>query len=328
MSNNYLAMCKSQAIARYYSRARAKAVPTRNSGVRNSNTNNTIAPICSLASNFTSLSAIMPTGVLTASNASYWPTLSALALACKEQDFPLAVADHGLQPEQRNELLQLGHVTMLDNTLDINLYAAAKQNTVLRATSSSEAWLKPWICKYSPFNNTVWIDADAIPVFNLKHLFDLTAVHGSWVTRNHWSGNNPRSYKNLAQAIGGVDLDRYNVACHINSGVFGYTRDTPWIDVWRETILKMFMLDIASTSSTRDQAALVMALSSTDTPMPPLLWLDKYNLAANYLPAMQRHDRKNYNGLSGAQLLNATRADHPDAFVVHWMGRPKPWDVR
>ena len=27
------------------------------------------------------------------------------------------------------------------------------------------------------------------------------------------------------------------------------------------------------------------------------------------------------------ELIETYRADHPDAFVVHWMGRPKPWEL-
>ncbi len=51
----------------------------------------------------------------------------------------------------------------------------------------------------------------------------------------------------------------------------------------------------------------------------------RLNCPANHLPSQSIERRKGYLTEDPKAFLDEVRADHPEAFIVHWLGQPKPW---
>lgn len=259
---------------------------------------------------------VLPFGVLTGAKAAYWPTLAALALACREESVPLAVADHGLTPDQVQVLTADGVLVTPHACPDV--LAPARGNH--RPPSAPEAWLKPRVCLQSPFERTVWIDADAVPVRDVRGLFELPCP---WLTRDWWCnvGSTRTRYGKLLAALGLPLADPRTL--HVNSGVFSFHHGDLWILDWATMCDRILLSpDLLRLCGPRDQSALVAVLAQGNG--PPLSDDRTLNYPANGLPSVRMHERRRYP-TDPAVMLSAVRADHPKARVVHWLGKLKPW---
>lgn len=263
-------------------------------------------------------------GILTAANSIYWPTLSALVEACVGQGKSIAVADHGLNADHRKELEDQG-VIILDKTLErmTAAHIKASEDQTTNPVAPPAAWFKPWVCSASPFQRSVWIDSDAVPLGAIDHLFEMTRIH-SWITRNSVVVNNQLMYRKFVDAAGNINEDRYGVACQINTGVFGFHHNDKWIESWKVMVKRILdHPELASLSNVRDQSAAVLLFSSTEESMPNLIWDEAYNYPANRKngPGVEK-----YKVLTGLDFLSQARKDFNGKVVAHWLGNPKPWD--
>jgi hypothetical protein len=78
----------------------------------------------------------------------------------------------------------------------------------------------------------------------------------------------------------------------------------------------------------RDQTGLLLMLADRTVrglPVPPIL-PDEWNWPADGLPGRRVRERRAIS-LDPAELLLEARDRHPNARIVHWLARPKPWEI-
>lgn len=258
-------------------------------------------------------------GVLTGANAEYMPTLHPLVRVCKEQNIPITVVDHGLTKAQ-TEILKAEAATLVK---DGSTIADAAREISSRATSTPEAWLKPLSClKYSTYKQNIWIDSDAVPVGNLQEMFRDKA----WLTRDWWVEESTweKRYGALLKAFGLKPSPEQKKILHVNSGVFGFAHGDRWVQNWAAMCeFIQGRLELLKLCGPRDQSALVVSLLLNGN-APPISDDSTLNFPANGLASYEMNKRKRYP-LGPEEFLNEVRADHPEAKIVHWLGKLKPW---
>jgi hypothetical protein len=183
----------------------------------------------------------------------------------------------------------------------------------------------------SPFDDTIWIDADAVPIRGLDTMFR-ELESGSWLTLETYVTelHARQVYLKIVNLLEGEIPPQYPQAARINSGVFAFRRDDDWVRGWWR-LCEQIMHDhrAAGACSLRDQHALVALLcqSKPSFPLPRILEERGLNWAANGCPIQRSHERKNYPWESH-ECLSMLREDHPGVSVVHWLGAPKPGTIR
>lgn len=269
----------------------------------------------------------MNQGILTGANSDFWPTLRAHVTACLAANVNVAVADHGLTAPQRR-WLATRDVLLLDGPFAYSreLYTTAKEHAA-NVMSAIEAWWKPLVCLASPFERTLWIDADAVPIRGIPEMLGYID-DGAWVACEYWVTEDQafRLYQPSVRDRLGHIPTHYPQVCGINNGVFGFHRGDDWLVKWRD-LCEEFLSDPQSlaTCKCRDQTALVTLLARDTHNVPRIIKDRRLNWPANGLGYHDRHRRRPYDWSD--QVLETLRDDHPEAFVVHWMGRPKPWEI-
>ncbi len=268
-------------------------------------------------------------GVLTAANSRYWPTLRLLAEAVRGANESLAVVDHGLTAKQSRWLAQQG--VILHRVAGPDDWSAPPRGSQpLEPPSHPNAWLKPWLCVHSPFESTVWIDADAVPLRGLERMFEYVS-RDAWLTLESWtSASSARKlYEPLLRRVLGRLPQRFHNAHRINTGVFGFRNGDLWLSHWWRSC-RTIASDPAllSLCRLRDQAALVASLCQLPAGVdPPRIQLDRgLNWPVNDCQSSTRRGRKRYSWRD-PKLLDRLRREHPQVSVVHWMGNPKPWQM-
>jgi hypothetical protein len=186
----------------------------------------------------------------------------------------------------------------------------------------SAAWFKSHYVKSSPFKHTIWIDADAIVVGDLRELIEWSHPQALF-TSDHTplqasTINHPSLYSYLQ-----VGKSYYaDVLPYLNTGVFvvNNKRDEKLIDDWCYCVEKACETkEIAYAISCWDQGACKWALHKNDK-----LFLISADKKFNY-PAKVRH----YSYPATPETVDywMRNAKPPDACIVlHWMGSPKPWN--
>ncbi|MEL6895711.1 MAG: hypothetical protein AAFP90_06395 [Planctomycetota bacterium] len=268
-------------------------------------------------------------GILTAAKSPYWHLLRTQINSVCGEGFSIAVVDHGLTDFQRQEIARRGGqvVDVPDPVLWDHSIADNREGQTIVPYRS---WLKPWVCQHSPFDQTVWVDADAITIRNVGRLFDLVA-DGDFLTLESWTSDQYTlmMYNDLLQRLADThDLpSRHANASLINAGVLGFSGRPMWIDQWWELSVKLLSdPSLRKLCETCDQCALVATLCTMDMAVPtPRIMRDRgLNWPANGLPSQTNKRRKQYPW-GQPDILNRLRDDHPDATVVHWLGTEKPW---
>ena len=188
------------------------------------------------------------------------------------------------------------------------------------------AWDKPAICLTSPFEQTIWIDADAVLLRHIDRMFDYL-TEGPWVSRENFISEvyGRKLYLRMAHRIYGRIPPFYPQASKINTGVFAFSRGDQWIKdwaTWCDRILADSALKIEC--YLHDQHALVALLCDPKFVDRPEIHEDRsLNCPANNLNYKQCSQRKQYPW-DAEDCLERLRNDHPQASIVHWLGRPKP----
>ena len=256
-------------------------------------------------------------GVLTATDRKLFPAVHATAISLKEQRISYAVVDHGLTLDQVNILEDLDVMVLIDKSPALHSNAGLSK---VYESIPAMAWRKPIICSMSPFANTAWIDADAIP---LGYSHELFQWQKGFITTDHfvddaWAYT---EYYPLLSQLGGEYIAR------VNSGVFAFPLDIGWLAKWRASCLAI-LLDkrLAELAHCRDQAALVAAISLMNPgDRPVILTQPHWNYPADGCRNERMHERMQDYPKTGQALLDFARARHAGVSIVHWMGPNKPW---
>lgn len=182
-------------------------------------------------------------------------------------------------------------------------------------------WIKPFLVAASPFDQTLWVDVDALVIRSPKAIFDAITqgpVVMSDPCGNHLCANKPELY-NLCPV---ASTDAYETGC--NSGVVGVQkgRDNALLAAWCDLVTQAsFNPVLRSLIAYEDQGALVWAMLKTGN---CITLRDSWNYPADglvsHLP--RRHKRPNNAG-----FLDDVRAYHWQATVVHWLSKPKFWET-
>ncbi|MFO0999125.1 MAG: class I SAM-dependent methyltransferase [Planctomycetaceae bacterium] len=260
-------------------------------------------------------------GVLTSASSPYWLTLKLQVRACHEAHVDLAVADQGLLSWQVEWLVDHG-VTVLAMPEDTQAYQ--------EQANFDLAWDKPAICLTSPFEETIWIDADAVLLRNAELLFDYLQK-GPWVSLENFVSEiyARKLYLRMAHRIFGPIPSFYAEATRVNTGVFAFRRGDQWIKDWAAWCDRILADPVLKSECyLHDQHALVALLCDPMSSDRPEIHEDRgLNCPANNLNYKQATQRKQYLW-DADDCLERLRNDHPKETVVHWLGRPKPlWGV-
>lgn len=276
-------------------------------------------------------------GVLTASDdrRDLARTLPALVQSCRNKSIPITVIDHGLSGVQRRDLRRRGaHIVKCDADYGKNMGYIEKRHAGDKR-ASIRAWLKPLICsRVAPYDLNIWIDADAVLLRGEDEMFAKVEECGGFLTRDWWVVGEPEKmrglYGKVIQRIYCPERDEpwlsdeeMSSLCHVNSGVFGWRKGAAWLDGWADMCSRIVNdPEALGKCRCRDQSGLAVWLAGRRENAPPFVEDVRWNYPANGLSAGRREHRK--IPPQNVDLLVAARRMHPDAYVVHWLGRPKP----
>lgn len=260
-------------------------------------------------------------GIITGANSVNWICLSALAIGAHKNKIGFAIADHGLEKWQRTELERIGIQWIEHKKIDL-----PKLNT---NSVDLRAWWKPWICQASPFEKSIWIDNDSVIIGDITPLFkyDLcVGNHKIWIGHRRWIQS-----QDLAEKI--FDKDRlknyYLKTKDMNCGVIGFTKNNPFIQEWIDMTEYLFknkeLLDLCVA---KDQNAFILTcikrlIENKDI---PYILENKYNYPAEGLNNKYKHKRKKISKNPNL-FLKDTIKKNPKQIIVHWISRPKPWEL-
>lgn len=187
--------------------------------------------------------------------------------------------------------------------------------------SYSGAWFKPHYIAASPFKNTIWIDADAMVVGDLRELIDCSRCQALFTTDHtqlqETTLNQPTLYSYLP--IG----KKYHcdILPYLNSGVMVVhkKRDALIIDDWKYCVEQACSVKlIADAIACWDQGALKWALHKND-----LLYLIVPDRKFN-LPAKIRHFAYPATEAAVEHWIKMLKPPEP-CVILHHMGSPKNW---
>lgn len=266
----------------------------------------------------------MSRGVLTAANADFWPILRNHVRSCREQGVDVAVVNHGLTTQQQAAIVSMGGTVMPHPPSAVFAISPekihSKQNLGRKYVA---AWYKPLLIKESPFDETLWIDADAIPIRGLDNMFELLE-DGPFISHDWWIGPWKNIYGVAVERILGSIPNAFYSSTWINAGVLGVRRGDAVICDWIENCRKVISDDFAlAKSPCRDQTALAISLSENPGLMRIIPdW--RINMPVNGLLCNEGAKRKKYR-FNEDSILTTLREDHPLAWVIHWLGPNKPW---
>ena len=262
-------------------------------------------------------------GIVTGAKAVHWPMLAAIALSTNQHALPLAIADHGLTDAQRRHLKAFAV-----------LWINAPEPTIPKvlpphhAIAEPRAWTKPWTCLASPFERSLWIDSDAVPLFRNLDPLHLHAESFLIATDHPWNPHAAGMYHALNAACPNLNTTgKPNPAAPAcNTGIMAWTKGEPILTSWRNhAAMLLAHPNLLHLCGVRDQSAMWLTLRDheANTGRKPQFLDDTWNWPADDLPAPQSANRRPIP-LDPRKLLETTRQRHPNANVVHWLGRPKP----
>lgn len=265
-------------------------------------------------------------GIVTAATVEHWPMLGALALLANLHRIPLAIADHGLTTEIRITLKRF-------NIRWINHPRPTIPNAMPphHAIAPPNAFWKPYVCQCSPWQRSIWIDADALPLTNLRPALE-PKTDAPQLTRNdRFSERSFDLYGPIHRTLFPTQPPptRDNYATIVNTGVLAWTKGEPLLETWR-LFCHQIMDNPAhhSAANCRDQSAMYLALTTLHnlTGQTPTYLPHSWNWPADGLPAKQAYRRKPLP-IDPYKLLATAKRRHPETHVVHWLGLPKPNDL-
>lgn len=147
-------------------------------------------------------------GIITAADDRYFPGVQMLTAACAGR-VPLCIYDAGLSLAQRGWCV--GRARVLEFPSPI----------MPRTVPLWQSWNKPAMFSHSPFQTTLWLDADCLLVGDPTSLFERAEAgpFGCGVTLPYLRPNKEYLYERFPVPM------RLPQECVVNSGVLGFGRD-------------------------------------------------------------------------------------------------------
>lgn len=248
-------------------------------------------------------------GVLTAADAGYFDQLQMMCDSLRAVDGPtVTVFNTGLAPNQLDRLLRMETVEVLPEPRLVSHLAP------LRWDAKASTWLKPLWMFHSPYEDTLWIDADCIVLQPLDEVWELLDTGPFAVRDGHqWSRNPDGLYRELPVPSERIPQD---VA---NAGVVGLrrTRDSELLAAWGFGVQFVADPDHRALSAYQDQGMFNWAIHRLGLDH----WISdrtKWNLEPDKDFDVVR--RAYANSLS---IWEQLRQDHPDVGIMHFMGQRK-----
>lgn len=252
-------------------------------------------------------------GVITACNKTHFVGLQMLIYSIKIRfEVPIFIFDVGMTEEQISYLNDIPNIK-------VEKFVPVEE---LKNLHYWEAWAKPFYTKNSPFEKTIWIDADAVVTGDLFELIirskekPLFTCDHSGVADGTLNGIN--LYNELP--IDGIEKDS---PPYINTGVYVVesSRDKKLLSTWCYCVNKAIKNQIISSNVTCwDQGACKWALQKLnmiDTIVSDVELNYPALLRQRVLPASPSGIKTIMHGLKYAVMNNI--------LIYHWMGNPKPW---
>lgn len=265
------------------------------------------------------------TGIITGGSAVHWPCLGALAIAAHEHGYGFAVADHGLAYWQRAELERCGARFVEHEKPHIN--TAWDKFAIV---SHANAYWKPFVCRASPFRLSAWIDSDAVVVAALNDLFLLAETTFCVSDQRLWRTSMALYHELIGATHGKEAYERVKgIVGDVNTGVLAWLRGDPVISEWGEATARILPDEkLRKFCRVRDQSvmAIVLAERMLAGRGGYALVDPRYNVPADNLGATHSGSRKAID-LRPQRLLTEARRRHPAAAIVHWLGKPKAWEI-
>jgi len=266
-------------------------------------------------------------GIVTACDANYFPGLLMLYRSVQESyPCPIACYDLGLTPAQLAEAGRHSDLRILplpdDPVIDrIKIAMAGGPPLAKQNKRAWPLWICPWLIKYAPFRDVIWMDCDLVVFRKLKEIFDAISQAPFFTPENkapELTPNHPRLYELMP--ISG----EFNPALPVvNAGVSGWRKDRDAMALRAYTLPVERAIDdpdVRNAISWHDQGALIWAIQSCGLEhcvMPTNEW----NLCVN-------HTRLARNSLPwNENFLERARAEVPNANIVHWNGAAPPWTM-
>lgn len=187
-------------------------------------------------------------------------------------------------------------------------------------TNNLCCWIKPFMLQHSPFDNTIWVDVDALI---LKPITELTTgVQNSPLffrdTFNPKEApNNPKLYQLLP-------VPGFDPSLVINNGVFAINleRDHVLYDWWIHCCYNAFLdPKVLEAVVCWDQGALLWALHKSQM-QHLVLESSELNCPANFVTFTNLEGRINYSR-NRNNFLEKLREHHAGVSIAHWMGPNK-----
>lgn len=262
-------------------------------------------------------------GIITGANSQHWQCLGALAIGAHKNNVGFAIADHGLENWQKEELERVGVLWINHEFPDLSLDKGGGPDSLTIKT-----WLKPWICKASPFDKTVWIDSDAVVVGDITPIFNIDLSVGKKVL---WSRKGE-----LGQPIKIANI-LFGKKCHtflplvkyVNAGVIGFSKNEKFIDEWIDISKKILVnKEYIKLCFAKDQDALILTILQRmiNGEKIPIILDDCYDFPADGYRNGKYLLRKQVSKIPKI-FLEETIIRHPNQKIIHWVGYPKPWHL-
>ena len=238
-------------------------------------------------------------GVLTAASPEQWPHLLMLLESLRESNpaLPVHVGAYRLSEEHRSELAKMGVGVTRFKDLGV-------PSDIMGDVPPPDLWMwvKPWTIQSSPFERTVWIDADAVVLRQFDDL--LTAADASLVLT-------PDEHATIRPQGDGPK---------VNIGVMAWDmrREAPLMAAWIEqTIHRIRHSDWRKELLHYEQYTLREALLKT---AHPYRIVEGWNEPPNGLIDRDIRSRHRYPCKG---WLGGIKEDHPRAGIVHYPNGPK-----
>ncbi len=133
-----------------------------------------------------------------------------------------------------------GHAVAKRITEDKRLSLDLRLIPIVPVRKHSMNVTKTWLHRYSPFEKTIFLDADTIPMTDFEELWPKTTE--MVLTRfANWNNDGPKIksrvewWKGIRPDLVDKCLAKTNAA--VNTGVFGFTRDSEMLESWHQLTL-------------------------------------------------------------------------------------------
>ena len=246
----------------------------------------------------------------------------------KIADIPISVVGLDLLDEQKQHIRKTRSVELIE-------IEEEKLNEFKKLGAHWKPYYKPYYMLQSPYDYTLWIDADAVVLKELDEIF-AKINDGIFFTTDYFAPetclNDSRLYEEYSAP---VPLEHENIA--INTGVLGYhfPRDKHIFEKWFKNVnivnknphLKNYI-------KLYDQGVFIWTMRETGN-IGDIHTDPKYNYPAKR-NLYEYHENKfdyDYKWPSpdmpkmGGDIIDNIKLDNPNAVIAHFAGRPKLSDL-